>query len=1012
MGPPAPRTIGRFEVQRELGRGGMGVVYLANDALLGRQVAVKMLPPSVFDSAAARERFLAEARLAASLDEPHVIPIYDVGEDDGALYLAMRFVEGNDLLALLIRDGRLETPRVLRLARQLARALDAAHAQGLIHSDVKPSNGLVAVQSDGREHVYLSDFGLARKIDAAESVESQLVGTLGYMAPEQIRGGIVDGSADVYALGCVLYQCLTGSPPYVGSEAEVLWGHLESLPPKPSEMNSATPAAVDLVLARAMAKDPAERYATCQQLADELEVAALSALAQNDRAFATALPRSAQRLIGRSRELHDLSELLGDPEVRLVTVLGAGGVGKTRLAMELARRLGEQYPAGIWFIELGGLTDPALVTAAIASSVGLIDTTDDLGSRLAAHLAERDGLLVLDNFEQLLAAARDVAGIISPAGGTTILVTSRGPLQLAHEHQYPLEPFPTPVSATPGRLGELLESDAVALFCERAEAARPGFRLTAANAPSVVQICAQVDGLPLALELAAARVKLLAPGQLSERLAASLAVLAQPQRDAPERQRSLQATIDWSYHLLGSPEQRLFAELSVFAGDFTLQAAEAVTTAGEATLERLERLTEASLVSIAGSADKPRCRLLQMVRRYAQERLAQLPEERLVRDRHLEFFERRVRGLAVALRSDGHADALRGLKESQDDVRAALAYAMHGDRPEDATRLAVALGDYWDITGAWSEGLSAIDMLLETPQGVLSNASRSILLAWRAHAAVRQGDLEQAARIAAASVDGLRQAGDQDRLAFALEVSGSVAYELDDPLTAARFQREALEAATAAGDMERRSFVLCDLANSLWDTGCHDEAEALSEEALRLYARRGDRFGATLILLNQSAALLSQDQYEAGRGRLEACQESYADVLDASPTLATQFLLNHGLAEFGCGRTSAAVCDLIEALRRSHDVGKVPFAIESAEALVLALRDTDPEVAAWLDGLATSERAAHHLLAAEPLVTRSRAETQKRLSTLLGSERLDQLREEGARSSIGDAVARLEMERR
>ena len=982
----------------------MGVVYLARDAALRRKVAVKVLADHAFDSSSARELFLNEARLAASLDEPHVIPIYEVGQDHGVPYLAMRYVDSGDLRMLLIRDGRLDPTRVATLAWQVGLALDAAHAHHLVHRDVKPGNVLVASLSDGQDHFYLSDFGLARVVSPDATDEPGLAGTVEYMAPEQIRGVDLDAQTDVYALGCVLYQCLTGSPPYSGSEATVLWQHLESEPPAASQALDDLPAAVDPVLARALAKVPAERYPTCRALADAL-AAAIATGSRTRPAVAgrSGAPVPAHRLIGRRRELSELGEMLRDPSVRLVTVTGPGGAGKTRLAIELSRTLSEPYPDGVWFVELAGLTDPALLMATVASAVGMVDLGDGVADRVASHLAQRRALLVLDNCEHLLAAAEDISKLIANEGASTILITARTPLQLSHEREYAVAPLPLPgVEVTDP--ASLIGNDAIALFVERAATARGGFRLTEHNATAVAAICDLLDGLPLAIELAAARIKLLAPAQLLERLTGSLALLAGAQRDAPERQRSLRATIDWSHQLLGSEEQRLFAQLSVFVGEFTLAACEAVATAGEATLELLDSLTQASLVRVIGIDEEPRFGLLQTVRRYAAERLVDRGEAIVIGDRHLAFHRRVTRDAAAGLRSSGHAEALRTFRECQADIRSAFDFALHHGRYADAAGLALDLADYWDVTGAWMEGQRAIDTLLTAPTGAIPEPSRSLLMAWQAQAAVRQGELREATRLAAEAVKRLRQDGDRADLAFALQVSGSVAFELNDLPAAERFQRETLEIATTIGDSSRQSLALCDLANSVEDPV---EAARLSGEALDLHVQRGDRFGATLILLNQVGSLLDQGDYGASRERLEECREHYADVLDASPMLATQFFLNRGLAELGGDQASAAVGDLRRTLLLACEIAKLPFAVEAAEALVIALADSDPELAGWLDGLASHERGARGLQAADQLVVRTRASALDRVSERLGVERLRELKEDGEHASMADAVAKL-----
>jgi DNA-binding beta-propeller fold protein YncE/tRNA A-37 threonylcarbamoyl transferase component Bud32 len=263
--------IGGYRVEELIGRGGMGEVYRAHDDRLDRNVALKILASRYVDDDTFRERLLRESRLAASLDHPNVVPVYDAGEADAGFYLAMRYVEGPDLRAVLRREGALPVVRALEIVSQLAGALDAAHAKGLVHRDVKPSNVLI----DERGHCYLADFGLTQSVsDRGQATDGSLLGTLDYVAPEQIRGDEVDGRADVYALGCLLFECLTGEVPFGHpSEVATLYAHLEDDPPSASARRSAVPQEVDVVLAQAMAKEPEERFSSCADLVDEARVA-------------------------------------------------------------------------------------------------------------------------------------------------------------------------------------------------------------------------------------------------------------------------------------------------------------------------------------------------------------------------------------------------------------------------------------------------------------------------------------------------------------------------------------------------------------------------------------------------------------------------------------------------------------------------------------------------------------------------------------------------------------------
>ncbi len=266
--PRLGATLAGFELEALLGRGGMGAVYRADDVRLGRKVALKLLAPGLAEDERFRERFLRESQLAASLDHPNIVPIYAAGEADGQLYLAMRYIDGYDLKRLLATEPRLEPERVLRLLEQVGDALDSAHERGLIHRDVKPGNILIAPRS-GHEHAYLADFGLTKQTSSISGLTGtgELVGTVDYVSPEQIRGEAVDGRADVYALGCVLYECLAGQPPFAReSEVATLWAHVNDPSPALSAARPELGQEIDGVMARALAKTPADRYQSCGEL--------------------------------------------------------------------------------------------------------------------------------------------------------------------------------------------------------------------------------------------------------------------------------------------------------------------------------------------------------------------------------------------------------------------------------------------------------------------------------------------------------------------------------------------------------------------------------------------------------------------------------------------------------------------------------------------------------------------------------------------------------------------------
>ena len=574
-----------------------------------------------------------------------------------------------------------------------------------------------------------------------------------------------------------------------------------------------------------------------------------------------------------------MTGLLCRPEMRLLTLTGVGGVGKTRLAIEAAREATKLFPDDVAFVALASLSDPALVVPTVARSLDLRETEGRTPREaLHAYLREKHLLLVLDNFEHLLEAAPEVAELIEACPELRVLVTSRAPLRVRGEQEYPVPPLSLPASTLSPNPEVVLGSPFGHLFVERARAASPTFDLAGGNAAAVAAICWRLAGLQLTLELAAAKVRFLSPPDLLVRLDQVLS--AGGARDLPPRQRTMRATLSWSHELLSEPEKALFRRLSVFAGGFTLEGAEAVGakpgTAEEMdngeVLELLGRLVEQSLVVAQAGEDGTEMRyaMLEPVREYGLELLQHGDEAEETRRRHAEYYLALAERAAPELKGPQQAAWLDRLEKEHDNLRAALSWAFEREEYGLGLRLAGALGEFWFTCGYLSEGWRWLQAALEQGIETQEASARARALNWATTTTWGQGNFERAVALGEESLALAKDTGDPSTVATAFYTVGRAAFFADRLERATMLVEEAASLQRTSGDtagLARSLLLLGWVAAARRD---YERAMVLREEAFVLGERAEDDF--TTILSRALGAFAALGLGDHRRAR-ELCKD-------------------------------------------------------------------------------------------------------------------------------------------
>jgi non-specific serine/threonine protein kinase len=956
----------------------MGDVFLADDTSLGRKVALKFLAKDFRSDPDHLARFKREARAASALNHPNICTIYEINDSFETPFISMEFVEG-ETLAQMIRRRRRSVRQTLNISIQVADALANAHAAGVVHRDIKPANILVG--PDGR--VKILDFGLAKRFvpsagdDSADLFVTRagtVVGTAAYMSPEQARGLDVVAATDIWSLGVCMYEMLTGRQPFSGATStDMLVSILTQDPVPPSQIFPEIPVELERTVLKSLQRSTDIRYATVNELLEDLrelqkkaersaEPAEPGVANANERTqlfeHATTeislnkpthrptgrsdlrtgnFPRFLHPIIGRSAEIENVAQLLRNESVRLVTLTGIGGTGKTRLAEAVAHAMIEEFPDGVYFIEIAEIDRPELVTAAIAKPFGFADKAGrPVAELLHEHLFEKRVLLVIDNFEQAVDAADQIARLIAATETPKIVVTSRTVLRLSSEVEFVVPPLAPPANATEATLAELSQNPAVKLFAERASTVNPSFRLTDENIHEIAAITAKVDGLPLAIELAAARVRVLSCLSILERLEDRLRILTDGPRDLPERHRTMRAMVEWSTDLLSDEEKRVFRRLAVFSGGFTLEAAEVAVPVGEKLDENADGKTTDILDLVTSLADKSllfqrdrkdgdrRFRMFEVVRDYAFELLAASGEEEPMRRRHAEHFLAFAETAEPFIQAAQSADWLVRLERDHDNLRAAMNWAFQND-PHLAVRGAVALRNYCILHGHLTEGYrwlkSASEIGQEPPSELRFKLMNGLGLAARFC-----GDVETARRAYEAGLRAGMEASDKKAIALSNRGLGLVTMQTGDYRASRRYLESGLEISRGLGDDFGTALSLAFLGDVCRNECRFSDAVGLFKDAIELFRKLENRSALGDALNNLGAAAFCE-------GDLQTARQSFEESLAIARELENKITISYSLDGFaalaiedGDLEHSANISIAAEDIRNS-----IGYQIESAE---------------------------------------------------------------------------------
>jgi predicted ATPase/Tfp pilus assembly protein PilF len=860
----------RFETGPLLGEGGMGQVFRGRDRLTGEAVAIKRLKPELIARQPELvERFEREGEALRRLNHPNIVKVLAVPRVEGALHIVMELVDGGSLSDLLREDPRPSIENVLSIALELADALARAHHLEIIHRDLKPANVLLTRERTPR----LTDFGIARFGSSTFTATGAIVGTFGYMSPEVLDGAAAGPPADIWSFGVLLYEMLTGRRPFAAeAPGAVLRAILSQHPPPIASLRpDASPQLTQLV-SQMLEKSPSSRISSMRSVAAKIEAIRRGTVV-DDSEFPTGvpadsiakggprprIPTQATPFVGREGELASLHQRLEQQETRILTILGAGGMGKTRLALELARRSELTYPDGAFYVPLSSISTTELLVTAMGEGSGYRFAGSETAEvQLSNYLREKRLLLVIDNFEHLLEGAPLLARIVATAPRVQILVTSRERLNLRCEEVFTIEGF------------EASEKSAVELFVQSARL----HPLDTRELQNVEEICRLLHGMPLAIELAAGWLPVLPPKEILAELQKDIDFLESDLRDLPERHRSLRAVFDSSWTHLNSGERQSMAALSVFRGSFTRDAADAVAGAS---LRTLTHLVNKSLLkrSTAGRYEQH-----ELLRQYAEAKLESRDRAR-AREAHARYFARLAEEQANRFRGEAQSAALRALEAEADGIRTAWDWCLENGDWSTLSLLLEGVDRFHYVKGLFQLGAGifreAAAVITQEQADFNTEVLRAKLVSRQGRFLFQLGEYAKARSLLETSLLVLRAADSRGEVAYCLQNLADVAASQGNFTESEKLAREGLSISKCMGDRAGMGTALNNLGVVFYHQQGYEEAEKLFQESLSVSRAAGDRWGIGFALNNLGVLAHDLERFaqaeECYRESLALCEE-------------------------------------------------------------------------------------------------------------------------------------------